>query len=230
MLKTILEKIIMSQVSSFSLIGIFLLLFPLLIKLGDYGFAQFCVNKLQPIFTEIKQILMSMLSDIKLEIFKEVNSLKEEVQNLKLEISKQIHYQFGFEQIKILVFSILSLILISAIGFILFKSIGGILHNNELLQNISKNILDCYESTTEVKAQSLNLVKGVHNVQESVNSSLSGLAKIETVVNANYQQTFIDQAVKNVSEPIINVRVPNPIPEKVESKSAAELIFGKKFP
>jgi hypothetical protein len=229
MLKFILEKFILKEAGVYTFMSLFLIAFPFMWTFGDYSITQVLATKLQSAVIAIQQPFLDLINELKLELFKELNSVKEEIVNFKKDISKQIQYQFGFEQIKVWFFSTFSLVMLFLLGFILFKSLGGMYHNTELLQAVSKNIIDCFSSVVEIKSQTNNMVNGIHNIQDTVNTSCQGLAKIETLVKTNFQQSVVEQTITAVQEPIINIKVPNKMPNIENALSIAELKFGKKF-
>jgi hypothetical protein len=165
-------------------------------------------SKFNTLMADFKAMLFSLIHDTRFELLKDIFELKNSVKELKLELTKQIQYQFVWEQAKTALFYCVVFIGMIFLGITFFKSFSGIAHNAELLKNASSNIIDCHQDVLNIKATASNIEDGVRNLQKSSNSISHGLAKTQTMVADSFSKNLITEVLdKSQNDPLTKLPI-----------------------
>ena len=142
----------------------------------DNGLMSYLIIQIKPFFLEVKLELMNLISDITGSLHEQINSLKQEVLNLKLELRDQLGSMFGYEHIKMVLFCLVGLICFVAFLFVGAKYGGSLVHTQTILNSVNQNIVDVTKTSFEVKANTISLIEGINTLQKN-DVVLSGVVK-----------------------------------------------------
>jgi hypothetical protein len=142
----------------------------------DNGLMSYLILQIKPFFLEVKLELMNLISDITGSLHEQINSLKQEVLNLKLELRDQLGSMFGYEHIKMVLFCLVGLICFVAFLFVGAKYGGSLVHTQTILNSVNQNIVDVTKTSFEVKANTISLIEGINTLQKN-DVVLSGVVK-----------------------------------------------------
>ena len=161
----------------------------------DNGLMSYLILQIKPFFLEVKLELMNLISDITGSLHEQINSLKQEVLNLKLELRDQLGSMFGYEHIKMVLFCLVGLICFVAFLFVGAKYGGSLVHTQTILNSVNQNIVDVTKTSFEVKANTISLIEGINTLQKN-DVVLSGVVKDLADVSSKF---YMNNSILNTS-------------------------------
>jgi len=161
----------------------------------DNGLMSYLIIQIKPFFLEVKLELMNLISDITGSLHEQINSLKQEVLNLKLELRDQLGSMFGYEHIKMVLFCLVGLICFVAFLFVGAKYGGSLVHTQTILNSVNQNIVDVTKTSFEVKANTISLIEGINTLQKN-DVVLSGVVKDLADVSSKF---YMNNSILNTS-------------------------------
>ena len=181
-------KIILSLITNPLGFGIICTLFLSLYNVMDTYLVSYLMAKLTPLLNEFSNHILSVIVDIKMSLKEEISTIKLEISKFRQGLANELHEQVFLDRLQSFIMVGLGLLLFIVVLCISFRFGGTLINSADLVQNVSKNILDLHQVSIDTKANINTLVEG-HNI---LNNSMHKVAT-DVVAIGNNTTTLLGQ-------------------------------------